>query len=855
MRFTWDNFDITFLKEIIKSTEDVEDKELYLRTEDKDAIIGCVNDICGYPDRSFIMRYRNLIDQYVLVYYPEEVKKICKAEKIVSRSFNEKQALLTRKKLTNNLVNAYIAALLNISGLDIRDYEYSSFRYTRSLCMPETKTEDVPLYDFQKKAVDALTNHFIKMDQTEGMLVMPTGSGKSRTATYFLIKEMVSRGYQIIWLAHRYMLLDQAADCFLRFAGLSKINNPKIKNYRISCVSGEHLRLAQIDKHEIVVASVNSVCRSKDHLRRILGRKVMVVVDEAHHTFAPTYQDTIKFIRKCRKDVKVLGLTATPVRSNEEDSLALLKLYGNNIVYSVSMSDLIAKGILATPKFIRKETGEDFEPVISVDEEKLIRRYGELPESLVNKIASSNARNKVILQEYMDNHEKYGKTLIFAMNVIHCRFLYEELSKRKVKCGCIYSGKDDNTLVINDFKEGRLDVLINVNIMTEGTDVPDIQTIFLTRPTQSEGLLMQMIGRGLRGPQARGTETANIVDFHDKWSVFNKWLNPEWIIDDEIIVDGINEKKDRHKLTYREYEWKMCQEIYNNIVFKNAELGSQVMLPVGWYSLIDEDGEIVRMLFFENQMESILKMMKDKNCWKDDLKFTPVMALEKYFTGFVEKPSLYELGLLMNNIRYNEDLPARYLLSNRKSIEPYYVVEKAEKEDLDLFALAEEIYDNYPIVRDIYDSKEEYIKKVCDIKIYKNHSPIIGQKVEELPIELIPFDRTPKYNIEELVQEVKNEMFNGSYEGLGKIIWTDKPYRQFYGRYWLDTHNIEINCVLNSNSVPREAVKYVIYHEMLHRDNRLHDAAFKREEHKYPKYEEWDHFLEDNMNQFDIKEW
>ena len=162
MRFTWDNFDITFLKEIIKSTEDVEDKELYLRTEDKDAVIGCVNDICGYPDRSFIMRYRNLIDQYVLVYYPEEVKKICKAEKIVSRSFNEKQALLTRKKLTNNLVNAYIAALLNISGLDIRDYEYSSFRYTRSLCMPETKTEDVPLYDFQKKAVDALTNHCTK---------------------------------------------------------------------------------------------------------------------------------------------------------------------------------------------------------------------------------------------------------------------------------------------------------------------------------------------------------------------------------------------------------------------------------------------------------------------------------------------------------------------------------------------------------------------------------------------------------------------------------------------------------------------------------------------------------------------
>ena len=77
MRFSWNNFDPTFLKEIIKATDDVEDKELYLATDDKDAIIGCVNDICDYPDQKFVMQYRQIIEQQVLIYYPEEVKKIC----------------------------------------------------------------------------------------------------------------------------------------------------------------------------------------------------------------------------------------------------------------------------------------------------------------------------------------------------------------------------------------------------------------------------------------------------------------------------------------------------------------------------------------------------------------------------------------------------------------------------------------------------------------------------------------------------------------------------------------------------------------------------------------------------------
>lgn len=853
MAFSWSGFDSTFLKEIIKASG-TQDADLYINSDDEDVLAGCVYSICSYPDKKFVMNYRHIIEQYLILNYKDEVLKICKSLNITARSYNEKQSLMTKHVLSASLINAYVASILSIEGLDIRDNEYSTFRYTRALNMIETKLEEVPLYDYQENAVKALKKHFIDDDCAEGMLVMPTGSGKSRTATYFLIKEMISRGYQIIWLAHRHMLIDQAADCFYRYAGLSKIANPRIKDYRISCVSGQHLRMSQVDKHEVIVASIASVCRNKEHLRRILGKKAMIVVDEAHHAFAPTYQDTIKFIKKCRKNVKLLGLTATPVRANEEDSEALRKLFGNHIVYSIKLSDLIAKGVLATPKFIRKETDEEFEPQISVEEEKLIRRYGELPETLVNKIASSNTRNQLIVDEYLKNKTVYGKTLIFAMNVLHCRFLHEELRKHHVKCGVIYSGKDDNSVVINDFKEKRYDVLINVNIMTEGTDVPDIQTVFLTRPTQSEGLLIQMIGRGMRGVSAGGTDTVNIVDFHDKWEVFNKWLNPEWIINNEI-EDEEPQKFIRKKTFLKEYEWAMCQEIYQSIVFKNIEAKQSVMLPVGWYSLIDKDGEVVRMLVFENQLAGIRQMMGEKSSWKNDVSFNANHAIAKYFKGFGEMPNVEELNILIDNVRYNEEQPAIHSFENRKKIEPYYVANVATENGQDVMVYAGEVYDTFPIVSDLYESRESYIMKVCEAKLYGKTKRMIGQKVEELPVELIPFDRTPVYNLEGLVQEVKDEMFGGNFEGVGTITWTDKAYKEYYGIHYRATHNIMINSVLNSKDVPREVIKYVIYHEMLHYNNMSHDSFFRELEHKYPNYEEWDHFLDAHMEQFDIKEW
>lgn len=127
-----------------------------------------------------------------------------------------------------------------------------------------------------------------------------------------------------------------------------------------------------------------------------------------------------------------------------------------------------------------------------------------------------------------------------------CEYLRKALLNRNVRADAVYAyvaahhgsaddrnrrKESDNSKAFLDFKEGRLDVLINVKMLTEGTDVPDVQTVFLTRQTTSRILLTQMVGRGLRGQEFGGTEKAYIVSFIDDWTHRIDWasfdpLNP-----------------------------------------------------------------------------------------------------------------------------------------------------------------------------------------------------------------------------------------------------------------------------------------------------------------------------------------
>jgi superfamily II DNA or RNA helicase len=112
--------------------------------------------------------------------------------------------------------------------------------------------------------------------------------------------------------------------------------------------------------------------------------------------------------------------------------------------------------------------------------------------------------------------------------------LREFLENRGIRAGVVYSGaksfegekvrkRDENVRILEAFRRNNLDVLINIKTLTQGTDIPDVQTVFITRETKSDILLTQMIGRALRGPRMGWTEKAYIVAFIDIWKYEIKW--------------------------------------------------------------------------------------------------------------------------------------------------------------------------------------------------------------------------------------------------------------------------------------------------------------------------------------------
>jgi ATP-dependent helicase IRC3 len=380
-----------------------------------------------------------------------------------------------------------------------------------------------------------------------GVLALPTGGGKTFTAVRFLCQEPLSDGYKVLWLAHTHHLLEQAIDAFGPVdAGsdipleVAHIVEPRTNlDVRVVSATPGHFPLSKIEcTDDVVIATLQTVAAAfhREHPKLMAfldscGDKLFVVFDEAHHAPAPSYRKLLEALRRSHPELFLLGLTATPTYSDERRQGWLKNLFPQDVLATVSRTTLIAAGILAKPHFEDARTGI----TVSFDEPSYQRwtaSYGDLPEELVTMLAENQQRNDFIVETYLSGRERYGKTLIFADRWYQCDWLREGLRKRGVRADVVYShvdakgrtaearnrrAKDDNARVLERFRGSDLEVLVNVRMLTEGTDVPSVQTVFLTRQTTSAILLTQMIGRALRGPKFGGTPDAHIVSFIDNW--------------------------------------------------------------------------------------------------------------------------------------------------------------------------------------------------------------------------------------------------------------------------------------------------------------------------------------------------
>ena len=416
---------------------------------------------------------------------------------------------------------------------------------------------NIQLYAHQGDAIRSLNQKIFSADTFAGLLVLPTGGGKTLTATYWLMQDILDKGGKIIWLAHRHELLNQARNSFEKVCYHDITKAKPSYNWRV--ISGQHDKPVNIKPtDDIIISSKTSLYRGLNHLVQWLNANngnVFLVIDEAHHSTASEYRKLIDSIKKSVTRFKMLGLTATPFRTADNEQGLLKKLFPDDIVYKIDLRELINRGILSEPIFKAVSTGVNMAALFAEhNAEGILSRIvndsffdiDTIGEVTARAIAENSERNNAIVSEYLNNRDIYKQTLIFALNVnmaIVLASLFKEAGVRadfvvsSVKdmiTGVTISGEENN-LKIEKFRTGELEVLINVNILTEGTDLPQVQSVFLTRPTKSTILMTQMIGRALRGEKAGGTKEAFIVSFIDDWQDYIAWVNPEQLFIDENV--------------------------------------------------------------------------------------------------------------------------------------------------------------------------------------------------------------------------------------------------------------------------------------------------------------------------------
>lgn len=410
------------------------------------------------------------------------------------------------------------------------------------------------LYAHQNEAIKALDQK--NKIPFEGLLVLPTGGGKTLTAVHWLLRDFIDKRKKVLWIAHRHELLDQAFETLKFSAYPSLLNDVERFRYRVISGHPKHDRPVNIQPtDDIIIASKDSLNSGLNYLTDNWvdhADAILLVVDEAHHATAKTYRKLIDSIKQNLKnrgksnDFRMLGLTATPFRTNENEQGLLKKVFPDDIIFSEHLRTLITRGILAEPIFENLETELDFYRELTEKDIRAIEDFDKLPKKVAERIAMSSIRNKRIVDHYVENREKYKPLLVFAVDIQHAIELNGLFQKRGITSNFVASkivdegtgatiSVKENSEKIKRFRAGELEVLINVEMLTEGTDLPNVQTVFLTRPTTSTILMTQMIGRALRGQRAGGTEKAYIVSFIDNWEDKINWVNPEKLIDIEGV--------------------------------------------------------------------------------------------------------------------------------------------------------------------------------------------------------------------------------------------------------------------------------------------------------------------------------
>lgn len=334
------------------------------------------------------------------------------------------------------------------------------------------------LRPYQRQTIDAVKADW-DAGYTDVMVTMATGGGKTLVFIATL-DEVLQPGQRGLILAHRKELIDQP---FERIESMFPHRLP-----RTGIVMAD-----RNDAHaQIVIATVQTL-GSERRLGQLLanGQIDYLIVDECHHATADAYVNVISALKAVNPDLRHLGVTATPLRSDRQ---GLKKVYQKESAH-FGIRELVRMGYLAPPRWLAIQTGISLADVRS-NGSGVDRDFNQ--GQLASVFETSNCFDLVV-----ESHRKYAQdrpSIAFTASVEGAHNLAETFRNAGIPAAAADGtmAKTDRQRLLADFRTGQYQVLCNVALWTEGLDLPELSCVHQVRPTQSDGLYTQMVGRALR---------------------------------------------------------------------------------------------------------------------------------------------------------------------------------------------------------------------------------------------------------------------------------------------------------------------------------------------------------------------
>ena len=349
--------------------------------------------------------------------------------------------------------------------------------------LPVQMGQTIELRDYQQEATENLQK--MREDgKTIALLYHATGVGKTITAA----TDAKAVGGRTLFLVNALKLASQAKETFAKVWPEATL--------------GEYTGSQKDMTQTVIFATVQSI--SKDLEKFSPTDFDYLIVDECHHAAANTYQKIFAYFHP----KFILGLTATPERSDGEDMLELFQ----NVAHKMDLKTAVERGVLVPIRCIRVKTNIDLTDV-------RINGIKYNSQDLESKLFIPE-RNQLIVDIYL-KYVNGKKTVIFCASVDHAAEIAKLLRDSGVKAEAV-SGRDRVEVrekILKDYETGSTNVLCACDLLNEGWDSPHTTVLFMARPTMSKTIYLQQLGRGTR--RYPGKEDLLVVDFVDNANMFN----------------------------------------------------------------------------------------------------------------------------------------------------------------------------------------------------------------------------------------------------------------------------------------------------------------------------------------------